>query len=71
MPLNIRMLPPVAVAQQTQTVNGRRYSAVPGVAIDVPDIDVMVLSANGWIRVAASGPPLSGRRPIRTRTRRI
>ena len=39
MMLNFRMLPAVAVAQQSLVVNGRRYSAAPGVAIDVPDED--------------------------------
>lgn len=55
MPMNIRMLPPVVVSQQTQTVNGRRYSAVPGAAVDVPDMDATVLGANGWITCAPSG----------------
>lgn len=55
MPLNIRMLPPVAVGQQTQTVNGRRYSSAPGVVLDVPDMDATVLAANGWIMCAPSG----------------
>jgi hypothetical protein len=59
MMLNFRMLPPPAVAQQTVTVNGRRYSAAPGVAIDVPDMDARLLGSNGWVVVAPSGPTAS------------
>ena len=55
MPLNFRMLPPPAVGQQTQMVNGRRYNAAPGVAVDVPDMDAPILGANGWITCAPSG----------------
>lgn len=51
----MRMLPPVSVGQQTQAVNGRRYSAAPGAAVDVPDMDASVLAANGWITCAPSG----------------
>ena len=51
-----RLLPPLAVAQQTLVVNGRTYTAQPGTAVDVPDFDAGVLEANGWIFVAKSGP---------------
>jgi hypothetical protein len=37
-------------------VNGRKYSAVAGSAIDVPDFDAVTLGANGFVRVAVSGP---------------
>ncbi len=50
-----RLLPPNKVSQQTLTVNGRRYSAAPGTAIDVPNPDAAVLAANGWIRIGQSG----------------
>jgi len=50
------MLPPVSVSAQSRTVNGRTYSATPGSAIDIFDADAEVLSANGWIKVALSGP---------------
>ncbi len=56
MGLSFRMLPPPAVGQQTVTVNGRRYSAAPGAAVDVPDMDANVLAANGWVVCAPSGP---------------
>jgi hypothetical protein len=49
------MLPSPSIGQQTQTVNGRVYSAAPGVAVDVPDMDAPVLAANGWITCAPSG----------------
>lgn len=55
MALNFRMLPPPAVGQQTQTINGRRYSATPGNAVDVPDFDGPTLAANGWVVCAPSG----------------
>jgi hypothetical protein len=54
--MNIRMLPPVNVAFQTRVVNNRTYSGTPGSAIDVPDFDASQLEANGWIRIAPSGP---------------
>jgi hypothetical protein len=55
MMLNFRMLPPPAVAQQTVTISGRRYSAAPGSAIDAPDMDARVLGSNGWVVCAPSG----------------
>ena len=60
--MNIRMLPPVAANQQTRTINGRTYSGTPGTVQDIPDFDANVLQANGWIRVANSGP--TSARPV-------
>jgi hypothetical protein len=54
--MNIRLLPPVAVAAQTRIVNGRSYSSTPGNTLDVYDADAQELEANGWIAVAPSGP---------------
>jgi hypothetical protein len=54
--MQVRLLPPYAVAQQTIVANGRAYSGVPGMAIDAPDFDAGVLAANGWTRIAFSGP---------------
>lgn len=54
--MNIRMLGPTSVANQTRMVNGRTYTAAAGVAIDVPDFDAQQLHANHWIWVAPSGP---------------
>jgi hypothetical protein len=51
-----RMFPALTVGQQVLTANGRGYSGAPGAAIDVPDFDAGVLAANGWTRVALSGP---------------
>lgn len=56
MSLNFRMLPPTAVGQQSVAVNGRNYSGAPGSVVDVPDFDATVLGANGWTKVALSGP---------------
>jgi hypothetical protein len=44
-------------------VNGRVYSSTPGHVVDVLDFDAAVLTSNGWIRVAFSGPT-TGRPPI-------
>jgi hypothetical protein len=54
--MNIRLLPPVEVSEQTRVVNGRSYTAAPGNVIDVYDADAQVLEANGWLPVAPSGP---------------
>lgn len=51
-----RMLPPIDVARQTRVVNGRSYTGTPGSTYDVADFDAEVLSANGWIKIALSGP---------------
>jgi hypothetical protein len=53
---SLRMLPPTSVGQQILVVNGRTHSGAPGVAIDAVDFDAEVLSANGWTKVALSGP---------------
>jgi hypothetical protein len=53
--MNVRMMPPPVVVNQTVTVNGRTYSGAPGVTLDVPDFDAGPLAANGWIRVGPSG----------------
>jgi hypothetical protein len=61
---NFRMLPPVATSAQSRTVNGRTYSATPGSAIDIFDADAETLSANGWTKVALSGPTSARPSPI-------
>jgi hypothetical protein len=62
--MNIRLLPPTGAAYQTIAVKGRTYNASPGTAVDVYDADAEVLSANGWVWVAPSGP--SSARPVGT-----
>jgi hypothetical protein len=57
--MNIRLLPPVSVAEQTRVVNGRTYTATPGNVVDVLDSDAAELQNNGWIFVAPSGPTAS------------
>lgn len=57
--MNIRLLPPVAVSEQTRVVNGRTYSSTPGNVVDVLDADAQELQANGWVWVSASGPTAS------------
>jgi hypothetical protein len=54
--MTFRMLPPPVLSQQTVVVNGRTYTGQPGAAIDVVDFDAAVLGANGWAKVALSGP---------------
>lgn len=56
MPLNFRMLPPSAVINQTVVVNGRTFTGAPGSVFDILDCDAAVLAANGWIKIALSGP---------------
>jgi hypothetical protein len=51
-----RILPPVPLSAQSRTINGRTYSAAPGVALDIFDADASVLQANGWVKVSLSGP---------------
>ena len=50
-----RLLPPLSVAMQTQSPFGRRYSAAPGVVVDVNPPDADILAANGWTHVSLSG----------------
>jgi hypothetical protein len=69
----IRMLPPIAIADQTITRPGngglgRTLSATPGGYLDVSDGDAVILEANGWARVGLVGPtanrpPLTGLAP--------
>lgn len=60
-----RLLPPLTVGQQNSVANGRTYSAVPGQVVDAPDTDAGILAANGWVKVAFSGPT-SARLPTRS-----
>lgn len=62
--MNRRMLPPTQVGYQTRTINGRTYTGAPGIAIDIPDMDASMLSANGWIDIGPSGT--TQQRPIGT-----
>src|SRR5262245_20637748 len=59
-----RMMPPLDIASQTRTVNGRSYSAAPGTVVDVPVDDGRMLEANGWTRIALVGA--SSERPTNT-----
>jgi hypothetical protein len=61
----VRLMAPVLVAGQLNpavtgnpvNVNGRIYPPVaPGTVIDVPDFDAACLCANGYTRIAISGP---------------
>ena len=51
----IQLLPPITVATQTLTVNGRKYSAAPGATLDVNLANSGVLRANGWTEIAEVG----------------
>jgi hypothetical protein len=51
-----RLLPPVAVGSQQRTAYGRSYSGTPGEAFDVASSDAQILTCNGWIFLALSGP---------------
>jgi hypothetical protein len=54
-----RMLPAVLPSHQTRIANGRTYSALTGVALDVADCDAEILSANHWTKIELSGPTVS------------
>ncbi len=66
MQLTRRILPPVAAIKQTVVTNGRTYTGTPGQTFDVPDYDAAVLTANGWIDIAPSGPTASRPAPNAT-----
>lgn len=53
--MNVRMFPPNNISGQTQTVNGRVYTAVPGNYLDVNLADAFVLVSNGWTRACNTG----------------
>jgi hypothetical protein len=50
----VRVLPPTNVAYQTTIAFGRTYTGAPGTALDVPDFDAAVITANSWLRVGRS-----------------
>jgi hypothetical protein len=56
MATTVRLLPPVNASTQIMSVNGRNYASTPGHGVDVPDTDAGQLCANGWMKVAFSGP---------------
>jgi hypothetical protein len=46
-------------------VNGRAYSVAAGATIDAPDFDAWVLTANGFVAVAAAGVGTTAQRPAK------
>jgi hypothetical protein len=54
--MNIRMLIPANPQKNPLVVNSRTYGGPAGQPLDIPDFDAAVLEANGWARVAPSGP---------------
>lgn len=60
--MTMRLMPPNnGLSVNTITVNGRTYSAAPGVTLDVNDWDGGVIAANGWIVMAASAGATASR----------
>ena len=59
MTISFRMLPAVAVGDQTININSRSYSGAPGSVADVNNSDAQVLAAAGWTKIAFSGPTTS------------
>ena len=51
----MRILPPGTAANSSISINGRSYSATPGIILDVPDFDAHVLEANGWMSTILFG----------------
>ena len=58
----IRMLPPDN-NPITTVVNGRSYSTTASAPVDVPDMDALVLRANGWHLSALGGVGTTSIRP--------
>jgi hypothetical protein len=54
MTYTVRMLGPKVA--YVANINGRTYSGAPGGVYDIQDGDAATLAANGWVRVAISGP---------------
>jgi hypothetical protein len=52
MSLNVRMFPPGSGKQATISVNGRSYTCPLNATVDVPQVDAVILSANGWTMAA-------------------
>ena len=52
----ITMLPPAGL---TISFDGRQYTTPPGVPIEVPLFDAIILQANGWTIVAGALQPLT------------
>ena len=53
--MTTRVMPPADGLHPAITVNGRSYTCAVGSTLDVPDQDAMVMTANGWTRVAGIG----------------
>jgi hypothetical protein len=60
MPMHQLMPPPGGAMTK---VNGRLYSAQPGMVVVAPDFDGDSLEAAGWIKVASGGAGTSAQRP--------
>jgi hypothetical protein len=61
--MNIPLLAGAVRCSNPCTVNGRTYSAAPGVLISAPDFDAIVLEANGWLRAAGDSAGVTAERP--------
>ncbi len=63
---NIRLLPP-ATGNATHKCADRNYPGTAGTPLDVPEHDVPILVANGWIICAAGGVGATAARPLNPR----
>ncbi len=53
--MTIRMHAGSATKSPITTINGNRYTPVPGTPLDVPDQDAQILEANGWVKAFPVG----------------
>ena len=60
---NLQLIPPGDGKHSTTKVNGRTYTATPGMVMTVPDFDAVALQANGWIPCAPGGVGSTAQRP--------
>jgi hypothetical protein len=58
-----RMMPPADGLHGTITVNGRTYTCALGATVDVPDVDGLVMAANGWTLASVGGAGTTTSRP--------
>lgn len=57
--LRVRLLPPITPGWMQTTAYGRSYTGTVGVPVTVNQGDAGILEANGWTRIALSGPTSS------------
>lgn len=62
MTMTHRLMPPSS-GSTTISANGRTWTCAVGSTIDVPDQDMAVMTANGWLSAAPGGCGATASRP--------